>query len=254
MTCEDTRIYLAAYLDNELDVAGCIDVQRHLVDCQACNRVREQEISLRMALRNADMYASPSPEFAARLQAMVRGAAKQEARSERIWWSASLRWAAAALVVAIVLGALLVANSLRGSRQKLIAADVFASHMRSLEASHLVDVPSSDRHTVKPWFQGKLDFSPPVPDLSRLGWPLMGGRLDYIDNRTVAALVYQSGKHNINVFVWPNRGRTGDTIEQENAQGYEILHWSGADMTYWVISDLNRAELLDFARALQEQK
>jgi anti-sigma factor RsiW len=114
-----------------------------------------------------------------------------------------------------------------------------------------VDVPSSDRHTVKPWFQGKLDFAPPVPDLSELGWVLIGGRLDYLDGRPVAAVIYQRRMHNINVFVWPHRGSADATIQQENAQGYQILHWNGADMTYWVVSDLNRDELMDFARALR---
>ena len=256
MTCEDTRIYLPAYLDNELDVADCVRVQKHLSDCAACNRARERELSLRIALRNADLKECPSTEFEKRLKTAVREAAKQEARLQRSSWLTSFRWtlaAAAALLIVTAFGALLVMNSLRGSHQNLIASAVFASHMRSLEAGHLVDVPSSDRHTVKPWFQGKLDFSPSVPDLSARGWPLIGGRLDYIDNRTVAALVYQSGKHDINVFLWPNHGQADDTIQREETQGYQILHWNGADMTYWVISDLNRAELLDFAQALREQ-
>ena len=142
-------------------------------------------------------------------------------------------------------------NSLRSSHQQLIANAVLTGHIRSLQAEHLVDVPSSDRHTVKPWFQGKLDFSPPVADLSELGWTLVGGRLDYVDGRPVAVLVYQRRMHNINVFLWPNHGSPDDTIRQEDAQGYQILHWNGAETTYWVVSDLNKAELLELARALR---
>ncbi len=140
-------------------------------------------------------------------------------------------------------------NRMRSSHDELIASAVLAGHIRSLQAEHLIDVPSSDRHTVKPWFQGKLDFSPPVPDLSELGWNLIGGRLDYVDGRPVAVLVYQRRMHNINVFVWPNHDpvSVSNTIQEDDAQGYQILHWNGAEMTYWVVSDLNNAELLELA-------
>src|SRR5271156_67337 len=121
--------------------------------------------------------------------------------------------------------AFLAMYSLRSSRQQLVASAVLAGHIRSLQPGHLIDVPSSDRHTVKPWFQGKLDFSPPVPDLSELGWTLVGGRLDYADDRPVAVLVYQRRMHNINVFLWPNHGSTDDAIGAEDGQGYQILHW-----------------------------
>jgi anti-sigma factor RsiW len=151
----------------------------------------------------------------------------------------------------VTAGSLLILNNARSSHERLIASAVLTGHIRSLQAGHLMDVPSSDRHTVKPWFQGKLDFSPPVPDLSELGWILIGGRLDYLDGRPVAALVYQRRMHNINVFVWPRAGSADNNIQQEDAQGYQILHWNGADMTYWVVSDLNKNELMDFARALR---
>jgi anti-sigma factor RsiW len=151
----------------------------------------------------------------------------------------------------VSIGAFLVVNSLRSSHQQLIASAVLAGHIRSLQPGHLIDVPSSDQHTVKPWFQGKLDFSPPVPDLSELGWNLVGGRLDYVDGRPVAVLVYQRRMHNINVFLWPNHDSADDAIKQEDAQGYQILHWNGAETTYWVVSDLNKAELVEFARALR---
>jgi anti-sigma factor RsiW len=156
---------------------------------------------------------------------------------------------AALLVVAI--GAFLVMNSMRTSQEQLVASAVLAGHIRSLQPGHLIDVPSSDRHTVKPWFQGKLDFSPPVPDLSELGWTLVGGRLDYLNGRPVAVLVYKRRLHNINVFLWPNHGSAEDSLREEDAQGYQILHWDGAETTYWVVSDLNSAELLQLAQALR---
>jgi len=258
MNCDDSRTYLPAYLDEELDVADSLRVQKHLGECRYCQQAQDEQIVLRTALRDPDLRAHPSADFSKRIEAAVRQAAEAEARSQRTSWFGflqvgSFRWAAVAavLLIATTTVALLTMNSLRSSRQQLIASAVLAGHIRSLQANHLIDVPSSDRHTVKPWFQGRLDFSPPVPDLSELGWTLVGGRLDYVDGRPVAVIVYQRRMHNINVFLWPNHGSADDTIKQEEAQGYQILHWNGAEMTYWVVSDLNSAELVELARALR---
>jgi len=258
MTCDDSRIYLPAYLDDELDVAETLRIQQHLTGCPACRQTQDEQLALRSALRDPSLYAHPSADFSKRIEAAVRRASREEARPPRSSWFGSwrlesFRWAPAlaALVVVTTIGAFLVMNSLRSSHQEQVARAVLAGHIRSLQAGHLVDVPSSDRHTVKPWFQGKLDFAPPVPDLSELGWTLIGGRLDYVDGRPVAVLVYQRRMHNINVFLWPNHGSADNAISQEDAQGYQLLHWNGAEMTYWVVSDLNHAELLEFARALR---
>ena len=257
MNCDDSRIYLPAYLDEELGVAESLRVQKHLSECGDCRQLQDEQLSLRSALRDPALYALPSVDFSKRIEAAVRRAAQEEARSRGSRWFESLwagafRWvpAVAALLV-VTIGAFYVMNSLRSSHQQLLASAVLASHIRSLQPGHLIDVPSSDRHTVKPWFQGKLDFSPPVPDISELGWNLVGGRLDYVDGRPVAVLVYQRRMHNINVFLWPNHGAADDTIRQEDAQGYQILHWNGAETAYWVVSDLNNAELLSLARALR---
>jgi anti-sigma factor RsiW len=258
MNCDDSRIYLPAYLDDELDVAESLRVQNHLAECGDCRQAQDQHLALRSALRDSDLFAYPSADFTKRIEAAVRRAAKEEARSRRSSWFESLgfesfRWvpATAVLLIVTTIGIFVAMNSLRSSHQQLIASAVLTGHIRSLQPNHLIDVPSSDRHTVKPWFQGRLDFSPPVPDLSEMGWNLIGGRLDYVDGRPVAVLVYQRRMHNINVFLWPNHGSADGAIKQEEAQGYQILHWNGAEMTYWVVSDLNNAELLDFARALR---
>jgi anti-sigma factor RsiW len=258
MNCDNSRVYLPAYLDDELGVAESLLVQKHLSRCEDCRRTLDQQQALRTALRDPDLAARPSADFSKRLEAAVRQAAKEEARSQRPSWLeitrfGSFRWipAAIALVLTLALGGLFVMSRMRTSQDQLIARAVLAGHIRSLQANHLVDVPSSDRHTVKPWFQGKLDFSPPVPDLSELGWTLIGGRLDYLDGRPVAALIYKRRMHNINVFLWPNHGSADDAIRQGDAQGYQILHWNGAETTYWVVSDLNSAELLQLGRALR---
>ena len=262
MNCEDMRMYLSAYLDDELEVGESLRLERHLGECRKCRQAQEAQLALRSALRDPDLYFQPRADLANRIASAVRQQAKKEARQEARgfewnWFDrfrmGGLQWvsAAAVLVMMITAATLLILKTTRSSHEQLIASAVLTGHIRSLQPGHLVDVPSSDRHTVKPWFQGKLDFAPPVPDLSELGWVLIGGRLEYVDGRTVAAVIYQRRMHNINVFVWPHQGTADDKIQEEDAQGYQILHWNGADMTYWVVSDLNKEELVDFARALR---
>ncbi|MDP9292579.1 MAG: hypothetical protein M3O82_09485 [Verrucomicrobiota bacterium] len=136
------------------------------------------------------------------------------------------------------------------SARELLLGELTASHVRSLLATHLMDVASADQHTVKPWFDGKLDFAPPVKDLAEWGYPLAGGRLDYVSGRTVAALVYKRQKHFINLFIWPSDDAS-PTPRTSMKDGYNLATWSNNGMTFWAVSDVNQSDLLEFANLLE---
>ena len=146
----------------------------------------------------------------------------------------------------------LFAVILHGDDEARLQTEFVSAHLRSLQANHLTDVVSTDQHTVKPWFNGRLDYSPSVYDFSGRGYPLVGGRLDYVDGRSVAALVYGRRQHLINVFLWPVARRPAAAPATRTEQGYHLLHWATADYRYWVVSDLGLPELGDFAGLLRQ--
>ena len=138
------------------------------------------------------------------------------------------------------------------SADELLTQELVASHVRSqMLPSHRFDVASSDPHTVKPWFEGKLDYSPPVKDLVGQGFPLVGGRLDYLHNRPVAALVYQRRKHSIDLFIWPSAPGSETTSRMVTRQGYHLFQWTQSGMTFWIVSDLNERELQNFVNLIK---
>ncbi|HXX29762.1 MAG TPA: anti-sigma factor [Myxococcaceae bacterium] len=237
---------LHAYVDDELGTERTLDVRAHLAACAQCRRSYENVRALRGVLQRTLRPAEPSPAFLRRLRASLRRAdpSRFRRRAERVGWAAVPLAAAALLTVAVFPG-------LRGPRPDL-TGEVVAAHLRSLQVDHLTDVASSDRHTVKPWFQGKVPFSPPVPDLRDQGYPLEGGRLDLVGDRPVAALVYRARQHAINVLVWPDPEARDSAPQAETRGGIHVLHWSSQGMTWWAVSDVNAEELQRLAALLRE--
>jgi anti-sigma factor RsiW len=248
MTCEETKPLIHAFADGELDLTKSLEIETHLQDCQTCARVQEEIHGLGLLMKDASVRFKPAASFEKRLRSSLRREANEKPPRQS-WWRWAMVAASLAVVVLAVWALVVILN--RPSSDTLVAQEVVASHVRSLMAQHLMDVPSSDQHTVKPWFNGKLDFSPPVKDLTAQGFELKGGRLDYIDNRPVAALVYQRRQHLINVFVWPAKTGPRFTTQASVSQGYNVIHWTSSGIECWAVSDLNLAELQQFVQALQ---
>jgi anti-sigma factor RsiW len=245
MDCADLRTLLHAYLDGEASPDERATCEEHLLVCAGCRDDLESLRALSAGLGDAALRHRPPADLAARLETALRTA---DEPPRRLRLSAATWAAAAALLLGVGLTAWAVVRirTMPGDEERL-AREVTSAHARSLQDKHLLDRPSSDRHEVKPWFQGRLDFSPPVKDLSEQGFKLEGGRLDYLDERPVAALVYRRREHVINLFVWP--GPPGDSaVRSTTRRGYRLAYWRQEGLNFWAVSDLNADELTEFAR------
>lgn len=254
--CPERELLLHSLADGELDAANALAVEEHLRGCGGCTAAYGEILRQKELLRNEAPRFRPPSALRGRVLAAIAseeggtaangagrpGAGQFKAKRFQVW-HAGAAFSAMALAASIVL---FVAGS---NRSAGIDDQLVAAHVRSLLVSHLTDVASSDQHTVKPWFLGKLDFAPPVVDLAQQGFPLTGGRLDYIGGRVVPALVYKRHGHVINMFVWP----TG-SIEAaaETLGGYHVASWSQDGFTYAAVSDLNVQELQEFQRAFEK--
>jgi anti-sigma factor RsiW len=255
-----TTTSLSAYVDGELPPDQAAAVAEHLATCFSCSSEYETMLETVGILRTQlQPYAAPDV-LRARIRTAIAstpsgGAVERhqsaDVQSTRGWspWRRIASWAAVVLLAA-ALGSGLTLIAGVGRDDSSIASEVFASHLRSLMPDHLTDVRSSDQHNVKPWFNGRLDYSPNVPRLDEQGFPLLGGRIDYIDRRPVAVVVYGRRQHLINVFSWPTAG--GDARRDIAAKnGYTMIHWRARGAEHWVLSDLNAAELQGFATLFQ---
>jgi anti-sigma factor RsiW len=244
MNC--SRDLVEAYLDEELDAAQQAAITQHLAGCPNCSavyaRLRRQKGDIK---KTASYYSAPPMLKRSIGEALERLSAEEDKPPrEKPWRGLAI---AASLLLALSVSWNLLQLRPRSTADDL-AQSVLAGHVRSLVSNGLVDVVSSDQHTVKPWFAGKLDFSPEVKDLAAQGFPLAGGRVDYLADRRVAALVYHRRQHVITLFIWPN----GSAPVRETSithNGYHLLQWTDGSMTYWAVSDVSLPELENF-RAL----
>jgi anti-sigma factor RsiW len=246
MQCERTRQLLGAFLDQELDLPERRDVAAHLEACAQCTATAD-EIS-RVSRQLAEMGREPPPKhLRSRITAALAEADNQWPSRMKTIVSLhlpSLVRQAAVIVFACGLTAIMTATLISRSQQDTqLERDVVSAHVRSLLQDKPFQVASSDSHTVKPWFTGRIDFSPPVKDLSSEGFQLLGGRVDYVGAHRVATLVYRRHLHIVNVFMWPSAS-SGEVAPRADAfQGYNLSTWSSGGLTYWAISDLNGEEL-----------
>jgi anti-sigma factor RsiW len=246
MNCQQAKPLIDPYADGELEAAAILELEQHLQSCSACGLAWRNLQSLKKTLKQDTLYFTAPEELRRRIKSeLPRPSESSPRRLAWNWnWLTTLTSAAAAACLALLLAVTLT----RPSSGPQLAREIVSSHVRSLMANHILDVASTDQHTVKPWFNGKLDFSPPVRDLAAQQFPLIGGRLDYIDGRTVAALVFQRHKHVINLFIWPARESQSKPALPVSIHGYHVIHWTEGEMTFWAVSDLNEKELMEFVQ------
>lgn len=254
--CAEFELLLQADVDGELDAAQAAAVTAHRSQCLHCTAIYKELLGLhermRLELQSEQASGSFRTAIAAKIaaaqattQTLPRAAnesspADTDSRwHRRPWLSLTGAFGAGGLATAALL--LILLNPVVNDPGN----EIISNHIRALQPGHLMDVVSTDQHNVKPWFEGKLDFAPPVKNLAPQGFPLVGGRLDYLDNRTVAVMVYQRAKHPINLYAWPsNKGNTGAVASTQ--KGFNLQHWTQDGMELWVASDLNQKELGEF--------
>lgn len=252
MSCELSKTVLHGYLDNELDAARAADFERHLEACRECTNVLGAEESMRASLQRSVLYERAPSELRDRIRTDLKAITSAEAAkqvSPPAW-----RWLAVAAAILLVAGMFWMAVPSIAPKpgSSVTAVEMIDAHIRSLQPGHLVDVASSDQHAVKPWFDGKLDFIPPVKDHADEGFPLVGGRLDVLNGRNVAALVYMRRKHYVNVFVWPTSDPDTPIHPPGSRQGYNWVHWRHKGMEFCAMSDVAAPDLRKLAQLFNQ--
>jgi anti-sigma factor (TIGR02949 family) len=234
VSCNRAGAVLHGYFDNELDALDASEFERHLEQCSDCVSELEALESLRSSMNRTQLYEKAPAPFRKKVLARLGSARSVAVFPSRSVWS----WlaAAAAILVTVYLGVHLVTSQRPGDFGTELVTEIVDAHLRSLQPGHLVDVVSTDQHTVKPWFDGKLDFSPPVQDFADQGFSLQGGRIDVLHGRTVAALVYARRKHFLNVFIWPTNEKDS-APSSGSRQGYQWTEWRKGGMEFCAVSD-----------------
>ena len=261
MNCEEARQLVDRYADDQLDLERSLELEGHLESCAGCVRALQSAKQLSAAVRTSNVYGEMPSGLSSRVRAAVlEQAGIREGSGFRAapkplpavaWWRPLGIAVAAVLILGVFAWRWVPGFSRPAEQDTLLAQEILDSHVRSLMADHLFDVPSTDQHTVKPWFDGKLDFSPPVVDLTADGFELAGGRLDYVDGRPVATVVYRRRKHVINLSMWPQNATAPLSSRMRN--GYDLLHWNSGGMEYWAVSDLTPQEMREFVALMQSK-
>lgn len=244
MNCTEIRLLLHADADGELDAANSVELERHLKTCSGCAAEKKALHSLKAALRQAPLRYEAPDALLKEARRIARGSGRE---IFSLWRSLPLwRWLTVGATALAMLAILVRPAGI--SEQDEFLNEAVATHVRSLMVEHLTDVASTDQHTVKPWFNGKLDFAPEVKDFATQGFPLVGGRLDYLGGRRVAALIYRHDKHLINVFVWtePSDKKLGPPTA--NRRGYCVINRDTNGLRYCFVSDLNEKDLTKLAK------
>ncbi len=245
MRCASWRHLLELHLDGELSASESAEIQEHIENCASCSGLYQRLERLQSDIREQITPHRAPTHLQRNIQTALRKAAASEPQAR------PLRWNWMAVAASVILFASMAWNiaSLRSrDSARDVAQEVLSSHLRSLIGTHLLDVPSSDQHTVKPWFNGKLNFSPDVKDFASQGFRLVGGRIEYIAERPVAALVYQRRQHLINLFMWPSASSSQSGYSEMKRSGYNLVSWTEGGMTCWAVSDLQTSELEQFAQ------
>jgi anti-sigma factor RsiW len=249
MNCHEATTRVAAHADGELDGVQRRAVEKHLAACPSCAEAHQRILALRARLQSEVTYHKAPEALRARIAEQARPA--RRAREPRWRW---LSLGALAGCAATVLAFFVTTAVVEHRAVDDLAVEAVGAHVRATLSQHVIEVASSDQHTVKPWFHGRIDLAPPVDDLAPQGYRLVGGRLDYLDRQPAAALVYQHREHPINLFVVaaPEAGndKPGE-ITSLSERGYNVLHWTAGGMAFWAVSDLDFAELKEFARLYQ---
>ncbi len=253
MNCAECEILLHALIDGELDAGHARDVEAHTAACPACAAKLESFRALRQAMTDAELKEPAPARLRGRIEAALPAPSAQVIAppqfikpSRRSFFGGF----AVGTALSAALAASLVLTVVRNDQEQTIANEVVSAHIRSLQAGHLMDVETSDQHTVKPWFDGKVDVAPPVIDLTADGFTLVGGRLDYIDGEPAASVVYQRRKHIINLFVAQRLGTAHAAVSERTVQGYNVRHWSHGGLDFWAVSDLDSPELNEFVQKI----
>lgn len=253
MSCEITRTVLHGYLDGELDATRAAEFERHLESCRECANTLGAEESLRSSLQRSGLYEQAPISLRKKVRADLHAATALPAAPRIPVW----RWLGVAAAVLLLVAAVSWFSWLQppkdsASTTPFTVAEIIDAHVRSLQPGHLTDVASTDQHTVKPWFNGKLAFVPPVKDFADEGFPLVGGRLDVLGGQNVATLVYSRRKHIINVFVLPTKEPDTPIHPPGLRQGYQWRHWRRQGMEYCAISDVSDSDLYELAQLIYQ--